>query len=430
MTWSVTERLAARRECIRQGHNESYHQTNFLREQMLSGYLQSGHALLLAGYRREWANDFAISGRQRVFPDYVAERSESRIWISERALRWCRRAHRANSKELIDAWHVECAWASRLRKDSDGDTQRLAELWYRHAMTNPTVAFRDFATRYASNPVLVKNGHFPPTAKPSAFKVEPWEAVMYAPLGAMPAVRPDFFGSAQAILDQLLATSPASERVFALIDNTIIAERAVGEQTARQIDTFLRYGVTLSVSSLHLAVKSGLNAGQVSAAEMLFLRWLTVFGSPDSDVVLAFTKWLVHFPPPAIEPVADQLREQRRRDFRYHVHTILPSMPADYTNLFVEVGTGGYEAPTETDGQIFAAWVKAIESGEIEPPPTYDERRERANRLQRLRLLDDDQNEIPPPSARQIIQQLCSEYAMHLIWLLARNRARIIGKNA
>jgi hypothetical protein len=253
---------------------------------------------------------------------------------------------------------------------------------------------------------------------------------MYAPLGAMPAVRPHFSGSAQTILDQLLAASPDPERVFALIDNTIIAERAVGELTARQIVTFLRNEVTLSASTLNFSLKCGLNADQMNAAEILFPMWLRVYGSPDIDVTLAFIKWLQHFSPPAIEPVADELREQRRHDFRYHVDNILPSMPADYRNLFIEVGTGGYEAPTETDGEIFAAWVKGIESGEIEPPPTYAERRERANRLQRLHVPEDYQDEIPPPSARQIIQRLCSEYAMHLIWLLARNRARIIGKEA
>lgn len=428
MTWSVTERLAARRGCIRQDHNKSYYQKKPLREHMLSGALQSGHALLLAGYHREWANDVAISGRQREFPDYVARRSGTRIWISERALRWCRRVHHARSEEIIDAWYVECAWAWRMSKDSDGDTQRLAELWYRKAMTDTTVAFRDFATRYAANPVSVQNDHLPPTAKSSTSDVKTWEAVLYAPIGAKPPVRPIFFGSAQAILDRLLAASPDPERVFALIDNTIIAEEAARELTSRQINAFLRFEVTLSVSSLDLAVKCGLNAAQVNAAEMLFPMWLSVYGSPDGNVILAFTKWLQHLPPPAIEPVADELREQRRRDFRYHVDNILSSMPVDYKNLFIEVGTGGYDAPTETDGEIFAAWVKGIESGEIEPPPTYDERRERAIRLQRLHVPDDYQDKIPPPSARQIIQRLCSEYAMHLTWLLARIRQRIIGK--
>ena len=315
-----------------------------------------------------------------------------------------------------------------MSKDSDGDTQRLAELWYRNAMTNPTVAFRDFATRYDANPVPVQNGHLQLTAEPSASDVTPWEAVLYAPLGAMPAVRPIFFDSAQVILDQLLAACPDPERVFALIDNRIIAERTLGERTSHQINAFLRYGVTLSISSLDLAVKCGLNAAQVSTAEMLFPMWLNVYGSPDGNVILAFTKWLQHLPPPAIELVTDELREQRRRDFRYHVDNILSSMPVDYKNLFIEVGTGGYDAPTETDGEIFAAWVKGIESGEIEPPPTYDERRERAIRLQRLHVPDDYQDKIPPPSARQIIQRLCSEYAMHLTWLLARIRQRIIGK--
>jgi hypothetical protein len=207
-----------------------------------------------------------------------------------------------------------------------------------------------------------------------------------------------------------------------------MAVPAQGERTSRQIGTFLRYGVTLSMSSLHSALKCGLNADQLNAAEMAFPMWLNVYGSPDSDVIMAFTKWLQHFPPPAIEPVADELREHRRRDFRYHVNDIPSSIPVDYKNLFVEVGTGGYGAPTETDGEIFAAWVKGIESGEIEPPPTYDERLERASRLQRFYVPDDYQGDIPPPSARKIIQRLCSEYAMYLTWLLARNRERIIGK--